>query len=316
MPPITLINTTENTAIDWLLCRIIAHYESTFTRRIAGYYLIGSYTDASALQTSDVDLYIVFKQPSQTRDELEAVQQLNQRLEDTARKHAIEIDISLLSEGDLQTQGITPTLKLGGCLLFGEDICGRYPLVTIQQWAHERMHAVYYLLTTIYRRHARLRLAYPNENDEFYGYMNRSIQLSDGREALSTRNLVRTTGWAATALLAFKSGQYVTRKSDCHILYRQYIGDEWSRLIEDVYTLCRQRWNYLVPKNPNERKQLSTLCEQVLLFERHFLHTYKAFLLRELYEGPEAYRQDALTFQKRLPFEDNEVEDALRISAP
>jgi hypothetical protein len=62
---------------------------------------------------------------------------------------------------------------------------------------------------------------------------------------LGTRDLICSTGWAATALVAQRAGHYVDRKRGCHALYAEHIGDEWSDLVRDLYECCeccRGRW--------------------------------------------------------------------------
>jgi hypothetical protein len=63
---------------------------------------------------------------------------------------------------------------------------------------------------------------------EFFGYDHRPMRLANGSFEPSTRDLFRATGWAATALIAWRAGRYVARKSECHRLYQQFIGDEWA----------------------------------------------------------------------------------------
>jgi hypothetical protein len=99
---------------------------------------------------------------------------------------------------------------------------------------------------------------------------------------------------------------YVVRKSDCQRLYRQEIGDEWSGLMDRMYSRCRRDWQYLIPVTEPERKELRSLCEEMLHFERHFLSIYRRFLLGELSaSGHRAER--ARWVMEQIPFEDGEV---------
>ncbi|GHO64734.1 hypothetical protein KSC_036260 [Ktedonobacter sp. SOSP1-52] len=312
MPHFTLSHSTNHTQIDQALQQLVERYESSFPERIAAYYLTGSYADESDVQTSDVDLDIIFRERFRNTEERQLAEQLRDAFTTRAKRRQLEFDISLTEEETFRTTGIEPNLKLAGQILFGEDICARYPLLSIEEWAHERMHAVYYLLTHVYPREARLNLDYPNWSDEFFGYMNRTVTLADGSEVPCTRNLLRTTGWAATALLAFQARKYVARKRDCHLTYRQHIDDEWGTLLESLYTLCRQRWHYLLPTSPQERQQLRGICQLVQGFEQHFMRQYKQFILTELQAGPEALKQRTREFQQRFPLHDAEVEAALR----
>ena len=140
----------------------------------------------------------------------------------------------------------------------------------------------------------RLPLGYPDPRGEFYGYDCRAVRLPDGGEARSTRNLIRTTGWAATALVAHRAGRYVARKRDCHAIYRETIGDEWGDLLADIYTQCRAEWNYLIPDDAADRRRLRAICERTLAFENHFLAIYRRYLLAELRGADDVNTRHAL----------------------
>ena len=45
---------------------------------------------------------------------------------------------------------------------------------------------------------------------------------------------------------------------------------------------CRRTWEYCVPEDTDDRKQLKNICERTLAFENYFLRLYKEFLLAEL----------------------------------
>ena len=175
------------------------------------------------------------------------------------------------------------------------------------------MYTSYWRLASLFARPTPLRypLAYPDANDEFYGYLRRPLRLPDGREVMCTRDLLRATGWAATALLALRAGVYVAAKRDCQNLYRQYIGDEWADLLTELYASCAQRWRYRIPEEPEEREQLRSLCAATLAFENHFLLVCRAYLLAELCSDTTERRQAAALTLARLPFADDEIAGAL-----
>lgn len=124
-------------------------------------------------------------------------------------------------------------------------------------------------------------VGYPDSTDAFFGYTQRTVRLPSGSRVSSTRNLIRVTGWIATALLAWRAGVYVARKSECHTSYKRHIGDEWAPFLEDVYRLCRIEWGYLIPAGGAERRALRDLCERTLQFENHFLTLYRDYLLAQ-----------------------------------
>jgi hypothetical protein len=154
-------------------------------------------------------------------------------------------------------------------------------------------------------------LTYPDPQDEFYGYATRLIRLPDGQEVPCTRDLIRLVGWSATAIIAFKAGKYVASKSECHKLYRACFNDEWSRLLQDIYELCRGKWNYLIPEKQADRSILRNICERTLGFENHFLQIYKQFVLSELSSSDIKGVQDVLLVAQRIVYQDEEIEAAI-----
>jgi predicted nucleotidyltransferase len=276
------------------------------------WYLTGSAADATSVATSDVDLVIVLRDGMEAQ-EADAVREAAQR---AARAEGIELDLGLLDARSLQ-RGVDPQLKLGSRWIGGEDVVATAPLLPIEQWARERMHAAYYLMVSVFGREPWVRepLDYPRPGNPFFGYAERDVLLSHGRRAPSTRNLVRVSGWMATALLAWQRATYVVRKSDCPRLYRREIGDKWSDFLERVHTSCRERWSYLIPADEAGRAELRAMCEMMLLFERHFLRLYREFVLGEfvlgeLRAGGERAER-ARWVMEQIPFEDPEVQMAL-----
>ena|SRR5581483_5680822 len=178
------------------------------------------------------------------------------------------------------------------------------------------MHASYWLLVNVYQRPkpVQLMLGFPDPGAEFYGYTNRTIQLPDGRKVPCTRNLVRTTAWAATALLALQARQYAAKKRACVQLYSEYIGDEWTSLLEEIETFCRYTWQYLIPDEPAARSHLRAICARTLLFERDFLVFYKNYLLRQFHTTDQEQLNHALWVQDHSPLADKEGVTALQMT--
>lgn len=274
---------------------------------VRSWYLTGSAADQTAVMTSDVDAVLVLRD-GVSDEQRETVREI---AEEEARETGIELDLGMLTASEL-TGGVDPQLKLGSRLVYGDDLIADAPLVPVEEWARERMHAAYYLMVSVFGRPPLVRepLAYPDADDPFFGYAARDVRLSDGTRVPSTRNLVRVSGWMATGLLAWTRGRHVVRKSECHLLYRQELGDEWSAFVEDVYRRCRERWDYLVPADNRGRDALRGLCETMLQFERHYLSTYRRFLIGELGAGG-SRRDRALWVMGQIPFEDARVQAAL-----
>jgi hypothetical protein len=280
-------------------------FQMMFPGQIRSIFLEGSYAVHSDVAWSDVDLLIVFKNHSNSTIERAKAKQFAENLAQVSR---IEMDVSIADEAEFSS-GLPPYLKFSSQLIAGDDIRQQYDLIPIVAWARERMHAAYWLMIKVFDRPPVVSIPckYPDSQDPFYGYLNRTIRLEDGRQVPSTRNLIRVTSWAATALLAYQARQYVRNKKDCATLYRQYIQDGWEDFLEMLYTRCRTQWEYRIPDREADREVLRSLCHQTLSFENHFLSVYQMFLLQELRSGVPEREGRALWIMDQIPYQDEEV---------
>jgi hypothetical protein len=287
---------------------VIAAFVARFPGRIHSCYTLGSYADASAISASDLDLTIVFA-CALTVDERTAADAL---VAECVRRSAVELDIELRDEREL-AQGVSPNFKLGSALVSGADIRERVPLMSLAAWTRDRMHSSWWRIARLFARPEviTLSLEYPEPADVFRGYLRRTLRGPDGAEVPCTRDLIRLISWAATGLLALECGVYVARKRDAHLLYREHIGGEWAGLVEETYTLCRQRWGYLIPEEPAERARLQLLCDQTLGFERAFVAVYHPYLLAELASDDAEAVRCAVEVMGRAPLRDDAVSAAL-----
>ncbi|HLZ62392.1 MAG TPA: hypothetical protein VKR06_36060 [Ktedonosporobacter sp.] len=313
MKTIVLLDTTGNERVDHLLREIIIGYEIAFPERMRGYYIEGSYADHSNVTTSDVDLIALFNGDFVSDEECEKAEEMARRFVDESE---IELDIEVMKEQGLG-DGLWPTFKMGSLLLYGEDIRDRYPLLPLDVWTRDRMHSSLWRTVNLCNRPAVLSypLDYPDPVGEFYGYDRRKVRLADGDEVNCTRDLIRLTGWSATAILAFKAGKYVARKSDCHKIYQACFDDEWGQLLENIYVLCRGKWNYLIPSEQGEQSKLREICQRTLGFENHFLQIYKEFVLSDLRNSYSQSVLQTLNVMKCFVYRDKEIEAAVRALA-
>ncbi len=313
MNEIRLVSTTGDAGVDTLLRQIVARFEVAFPGRVRGYYVLGSYGDASNVLTSDLDLDIIFKEVFAGKRERAQAYDL---CADLQARTDIELDLDAGDEETLRG-GLSPNLKLASQCIYGDDIREQFPLIPLVTWTRDRMHSSYYRLGSLFGRTAPVRvpLTYPDPAGEFFGYDRRPMRLADGSLEPGARDLIRATGWAATALLAWRAGRYVARKSDCHRLYQALIGDEWAPLLRAIYEDCRQRWHYRIPTDPGDRALLRQLCARTLDFENAFLANYKTYLLGELRGADTEGRRFARETLARMPFDDTEVMRATEESA-
>lgn len=280
MNSVSLLNSVRNRRVDDILRGVIGIFESVFPDRIRGYYLKGSYTDGTAVPASDIDVDILFVDSFRSREEHEKAQQTS---EYCSLISPIELELNLYGEGQALRIGL-PELKFASVLLHGEDIRDKLVLIPLEWWQRSLMHVPYRFFSRIREKPEFLvfPLNYPDPEGQFYGYDKRKSRDAVGSLRPGTKEIINCVGKSALAIIALKANIYVNDINDCLKQYRTRINDEWTDLIQDVYAKCRRTWEYCVPEDTDDRKQLKNICERTLVFENYFLSLYKEFLLAEL----------------------------------
>ena len=305
MQNIPLLNSTGNQRVDNILRGVIGIFETVFPDRIRGYYLVGSYADGTAISTSDIDMKILFKNRFRDNIERKNSQQICEYCFGLISPIAGDVTAK-----DEETAFSTSTLQLrikaGSLLVYGEDIRDQISLLPLDQSIRDVMFRAYvFCFTDRLRPNLKARvypLDYPDPSDEFYGYTYKG----------GTTVFISVVSAVATAIVASKAKKYVFTKNDSLKLYKKYINDEWTVLLEAASEKIRKQWEYQIPENRDERQQLREICRQALAFENHFLIIYKDFLLTELRDAED---KDKLLAVKRLGeiiYPDEETLDALK----
>jgi hypothetical protein len=307
---IQLHTSSGSQSADDMLCGLIGIFELCFPGRIRAYYAEGSYADRTAITTSDIDLVLIFKDRFVGEDEAGAARRLGAYC---ANLSVLELDLDIIDEQQAHRSAF-PTLKLASVLLYGEDIRAQLALPSISDWTRDRMHAAYWLIVQVFNRSPVVRypLGYPLPDEVFFGYDQRMLRMPDGAQVRCTRDLVRVTGWAATALIALQTDTYVVRKRDCHLRYQELIGDQWSELLEVIYTRCKHEWGYRIPASLGDQRALRDMCTRTLEFENHFLRIFKPFVLGELRGDDAEARRAAVWLLGQIPYDDQAIEQALQ----
>lgn len=121
--------------------------------------------------------------------------------------------------------------------------------------------------------------------------------------------------WGSLGVLKrlLKAKKYVGTKGECLRKYKQYINDEWKGLLEEVYQVCRNQWEYRIPTRESERNQLKTVCQHTLEFENYFLELYRDFLMDELAAENKEHQLQALRDLGAIIFPDQQVLDAVSV---
>lgn len=252
-------------------------FDASFPDRIRGYYLFGSRADGSAVESSDLDCFIIFKGAFRV-GEAEYARQISRQC---TLPGSVSTDLLFFSEEDLLRDGHF-RVSHASILVGGEDIRPRMPSVTFDAYLRTYVQAPYAYIATVLRRADRITypLDYPNPVGEFYGY-DRDLLPPGDQPIRNTKALVSTVCWAATLLIGLHAGLTVPTKSDSRRFYRTHVGDEWTPLIEAIYDHGKHHWSYLIPDDANDRSALRNLCRQTLAFENHYLSHYRDYLLRE-----------------------------------
>ena len=271
-----LPDTTGDGRVDRVTRGFIRVVEFLFPGRIRACYLTGSsidgtaaHVDGDSLNSSDIDITVIFKGRAEQyeRDRFKACRRA---CEELSQLGLDQLDAVALDEEGLFERGDV-TLGTASMLVYGEDIRASIPLPSLSDHINQAVALSLDLLGTLRGIPATALtrpLAYPVGDGEFYGYDYRE-EAYGGKPG--TRIMVDAVSWMSTALLALQSGRYASTKRDAVRLYREFIDDEWTEVVEGVYECCKLRWGYGIPCDDEERHSLRGLCRKVLGFENHFL---------------------------------------------
>lgn len=304
-----LVGMTEDLHINSVLFGVVGLYQMLFPGRLRACYLLGTHVTREAVEESDLDLTVVFKDRFQ-EGEREGCERARHYLGSLAR---VPLDVSVVDEAQLQAQGEV-RLKLSSLLLAGEDIRERVPLMAQERWLRFCMHRPYMFMERARARSEgeplRYPLAYPDPRGELYGYDYREAMDAQGNLHRGIKELVTLGGWLAAAAVA-RTGEYSATKRKTFEAHRQHVNDAWTPLFQDLYA-CRQRWGYRVPQAPADREHLRGLCARMLEAENHFLAGYRDYLLAELQRGEVADRVLAARRLGEILYPGDEVSAALK----
>ena len=299
------IRTIGKPSIDTVLSQIVERYEAQFPGRIRACYLTGSYAEGNAVEWSDIDVYVLFKDAFVSEEEAAQAEQLGRAL---APLTPLRLDLHAGSE---QSQDSLPgflraAVKNTSVLLYGEDTREHMSLPDREKYTRDATEiALKFLLWLHQVENVTYPLAYPDPDGAFFGYDQLQFLSSDRAEARpGIRLLVESACRVGTALLAFKTDRSVSTKRESVQTYRELINDEWASFLEAMFEKGKLRWGYNLPENEEERAELRVLCERMLPFENHYLRAHHAYLLAQLGSNNEADKQFALQGLKQVMYPD------------
>jgi predicted nucleotidyltransferase len=311
---VSLLNSTGNEKVDKIIKGTIEIFEAVFPGRIRGYYLRGSYADGTAVSTSDIDMTILFKDRFRDDHEEKAARQICASLFLNGIS-PIWGDVVPHDEMELFTKDstLTPQLgvKEGSVLIYGEDIRDKIPLPSMDAYIRRVMWRAFTFPCRRLRPNRdywKYPLDYPDPRHIFYGY----VGWDWATERSSIEALTSAVCALATAIIALECRQYVVTKSGCVRLYKECIDDEWARLLEEIYGVCRGQWEYRIPEKEKDVEFLRNICGRMLAFENHYFAIYRTYLLKELREASDDVKLQAVKRLGEIVYPDEEVVEALK----
>lgn len=254
-------------------------FESAFPGRISGYYVAGSYANGSQVSTSDLDLHPLFKGKVEGKERAKA-REIGWLCELIC---PFELGVAPKDDGNLV--GYNGMFKLATKCIYGEDKSESFRLPTIEQ--HIRMAFSVSVLQNLRGGWVTYPARFPDPDAEFFGYDRREVISMNGEVvANGLKDLVGLIYSIVIPLLARETNGYISSKQQAFKTYGDVVGGEWASLVDDVWSLCRQKWEYRVPSDATERRRLKEMCERVLEFENYYLREYRNFWVPKLTQEP------------------------------
>ncbi len=321
---IHLLHAVGKPYVDELLAYVVQEYEAAFPDRVRSYFLLGSYADGCPVIGSDIDAYILFKETFLSPKEAIQAQQLASAC---VKRSTLRLDGNVIDEQMLLNYHslMRVVLKRSSILLFGEDTRANMTLPSRAAYTRDITDGVIEFLLRLHRSDSvTYPITYPDPNGTFFGYDNMT-KLSYNVAALyyppdkandtyyATRELVECACRMASALLAFKTGSFVSTKRGSIETYNSEIHDEWSPFLTAMFEKGKMQWMYGLPKREEERAELRELCEQMLAFENSYLQHYRTYLLSLLSSEDQQNVQFALQRLETVHYDDDEMNTAVNI---
>lgn len=287
MGPVIRPISTGDELCDAVVVGVLEAFDEHFPGRLLSCDLRGSRAAGVAVEGSDLDLLIVFADRFSGMEEFERARAVCDRC---AASSPILLEIMLIGENRLNDEDALDAaldVRLNCRLLSGTDIRDKLPEFDAATYLRNVIHTPYYSYAAPAQRGPRI--AYPLDHidpeGDFVGFDQWLIPHPAGPDTPSTKLLVATVGWTATALVARRSGSYVPNKAASASMYAGLVGDSWTPLVHDVHAWCRNAWHYRIPDTDAERSTLRQMCGDALAFQNHFLRVYRDYALDELASG-------------------------------
>ena len=281
-----LVHKTGHPEIDGLLAAIVSLYDVAFPGRVRGYYLVGSYGTADAIRRSDIDMTLVFTGAISLNDSARLLL-MRQAIREMAFLH---VDINTIAEATFG-ESDTCALVMASQFLYGEDTRRRIPLPSAEVYLRNISMPTQRGLTHRFRHEeVTLPLAYPDADDEFFGYIPDKWKGVHG----DIKMWVLHVGWLATFLIIYSQQSYIPSKQHMLNICQQHPDEDWMQFVLEVFYYGREQWGYDMPPDGAGRRMLRDLCARTLAFENFVAAHYLNYLEDEQTHGNTDMAEDRL----------------------
>lgn len=301
-----LLRETPSKAANEVIKRAITLVQENVSNPLLAAYVSGSYANGYAVPTSDLDLYVIFRDEL-TKDDEAAYGQFGPALESLEPA----VDLVPYSLGKLRELG-----QVGMATHFlhvwGETVHGEIPEPSLDDYAYRAMHGAYlYMGRTRKVKPYHWPLEFPEPEDAFKGYGWRKMAFG-GKEVGSIKELVVMAGWMATGLIAWRGKMLVPTKKECPGLFEAVVGGKEAATFRGITELCRNKLHYLLPESPADKAALEELLPGVLALENYFLKEYQDFLIENLANANPVRRRTSVIRLGEIRYPNSRSEEALR----
>ena len=304
---VELLASTGHSQIDAILRGMIGIYQSTFPDRLRCLYVVGSYSNGSAVPGSDLDIGVVFMEPL-SEEQREQFRHINRSL---SLISPVRLDCGTVNPARF-TDGIPAGLK-AALVVYGENIFAEMPLEPLEHALRRGMSNTFHSLYVLRQRDDQLiyPLNYPDPPGEYYGYELWGTYLGERNFGPGVRSLVTSVTLMASCFVMLQAGQPVASKQESVRAYQTYVGDEWTEFVRETYAQCKEAWRYQLPEDAESRQQFRRLCARMIFFENHFLARCRGSVLDDLLQSDRTIQEMALYRLKRIAYPGNDFESVL-----
>lgn len=282
---------------------------AAFPGRILSVYLLGSRAVGREIESSDLDLGLVFSGRLGRGERDRAWEFLHGR-----PAGPVPVELVLLDEAGI-ARGVRPRIQQGR-LLLGEDVLKGRPLLPRSELLGHFAYSAAYFIWLVRNKPVRLRypLGYPAPGQPFEGYTDAGRWEGGDRFSPGLDVLVNLVLSVANFRLALEGIYFPSKAATAEEYRRAFPGGPWTDLVEEVYEYGRIRWKGRLPAEEGDRERIREWCPQILAFENEFLDGCIRRILELLSIEDEELRSRLASFAGRTITESPEHNRVLAIA--